>query len=332
MGFQKYHVGAYRYAFNGMEKDDDINGENNSYDFGARLLDVRLGRWLTIDPIQLTYPELSGYNFVANNPLIFIDPNGKKFVNPYKEDYTKAKTKVDDAKTKYDEMEKAHLEKFGELKKKERKKIEEDSGLNAAQDEFKAIGKKYQLVEDLIFTLQKVSPAEYKYFEELKDGLGNEVSIVVNIAGVAPEAGLCGRTRNLTQITKDGDQIFITQGNGGIQIDLFEKDALDPNCKPEQGCTQIRQKGHNFKTFANELGDIKFMIDNVKDMTSFKFWEETCMYDSNPDDNKGYQDPNGAGVKSFEYEKARANDFKNYSPAEGESKNMENQTIQKNEK
>ena len=27
----------YRYGFNGMEKDDEVKGENNSYDFGARL-------------------------------------------------------------------------------------------------------------------------------------------------------------------------------------------------------------------------------------------------------------------------------------------------------
>ena len=31
----------YKYSFNGMEKDDEIKVDNNSYDFGARMLDPR---------------------------------------------------------------------------------------------------------------------------------------------------------------------------------------------------------------------------------------------------------------------------------------------------
>jgi RHS repeat-associated protein len=68
----------YRRGFNGMEKDDEVKGGGNSYDFGARMYDARVGRWLTIDPLLRKYPSLSPYNFVSNNPLIFVDPNGKE--------------------------------------------------------------------------------------------------------------------------------------------------------------------------------------------------------------------------------------------------------------
>ncbi|MFK7059864.1 hypothetical protein V3Q90_06970 [Flavobacterium oreochromis] len=34
---------GYRYGFNGKE-DDQIKGEGNSYDFGARIYDPRIGR------------------------------------------------------------------------------------------------------------------------------------------------------------------------------------------------------------------------------------------------------------------------------------------------
>ncbi|GGD36603.1 hypothetical protein GCM10011343_28070 [Flavobacterium orientale] len=44
---------SYRYGFNGMEKDDEIKGEGNSYDFGARMLDPRVGRWFAPDPIRV---------------------------------------------------------------------------------------------------------------------------------------------------------------------------------------------------------------------------------------------------------------------------------------
>ena len=68
---------AYRYGFNGYEKDDEIKGEGNSYDFGARLYDSRIGRWLSVDPLASKNLFESPYVFVHDNPLIYIDPDGR---------------------------------------------------------------------------------------------------------------------------------------------------------------------------------------------------------------------------------------------------------------
>ena len=65
-----------------MESDDEVKGEGNSYDFGARIYDPRVGRWLSRDALADKYPDLSPYNFVANNPLVFIDPDGNRIVAP----------------------------------------------------------------------------------------------------------------------------------------------------------------------------------------------------------------------------------------------------------
>jgi len=70
---------SYLFGFNGKEMEDGIG---DGYDFGARIYDARLGRWLAVDPLQMKYPELSSYNFVANSPLLFIDPDGKKIKIP----------------------------------------------------------------------------------------------------------------------------------------------------------------------------------------------------------------------------------------------------------
>ncbi len=70
---------GFRFGFNSMPKDDEINGEGNVYDFGARMYDARLGKWLSLDPLQAKYPGLSPYNFCANNPIIFVDDDGKDF-------------------------------------------------------------------------------------------------------------------------------------------------------------------------------------------------------------------------------------------------------------
>ena len=66
-----------RFGFNGKEKDNEIKGNGNSYDFGARIFSSRLGRWLSLDPLQVKYPELSPYNYTANNPIMFVDPDGQ---------------------------------------------------------------------------------------------------------------------------------------------------------------------------------------------------------------------------------------------------------------
>jgi RHS repeat-associated protein len=70
----------YRYGFNNMEKDDEVKGKGNSYDFGARMYDSRLGRWLSRDAHFSKYPGFSPYNFVTNTPLNAIDPDGNDVI------------------------------------------------------------------------------------------------------------------------------------------------------------------------------------------------------------------------------------------------------------
>jgi RHS repeat-associated protein len=70
--------GGYRYGFQNQEKDDEIKGSGNSYDFGARIYDSRIGRWLSVDPQFALQPSWSLYKSFNNNPIIFADPDGKK--------------------------------------------------------------------------------------------------------------------------------------------------------------------------------------------------------------------------------------------------------------
>jgi RHS repeat-associated protein len=67
---------AYRFAFNGKEADNETYGDCNSYDFGARIYDARLGRWLSTDRFESKYPFLSPFSFAANNPISIVDIGG----------------------------------------------------------------------------------------------------------------------------------------------------------------------------------------------------------------------------------------------------------------
>lgn len=69
---------GYVYGFNGKENDGEIKGEGNSYDFGARIYDPRIGRWLSSDPAYTDYPGYSPYNFGLDNPIINLDNDGKR--------------------------------------------------------------------------------------------------------------------------------------------------------------------------------------------------------------------------------------------------------------
>ena len=70
----------YRYGFNGKEKDDELKGGGNSYDFGARMYDPRIGRWFARDFLAIKYPSYSPYVFSIDSPLNVIDPDGKDII------------------------------------------------------------------------------------------------------------------------------------------------------------------------------------------------------------------------------------------------------------
>ena len=77
--------GGYRYGFQGSEKDDEFKGEGNSSDFGARMYDSRVGRFLSIDRFQYLIAGQSSYSIASNKPIEAIDLNGDYtiFVNGY---------------------------------------------------------------------------------------------------------------------------------------------------------------------------------------------------------------------------------------------------------
>ena len=67
--------GSYEspYRFNAKELD----GETGLYYYGARYRDPRAIPWLSVDPLAKKFPEWNPYNFCLNNPILFVDPDGR---------------------------------------------------------------------------------------------------------------------------------------------------------------------------------------------------------------------------------------------------------------
>ncbi|GIV28282.1 MAG: hypothetical protein KatS3mg027_2096 [Bacteroidia bacterium] len=74
-----YSNGDYRFGFNGKQKDDEVYGYGNFQDYGARMYDVRLGRFVSADPLivkERRYAYYSPYQFAGNKPIVAIDMDG----------------------------------------------------------------------------------------------------------------------------------------------------------------------------------------------------------------------------------------------------------------
>jgi RHS repeat-associated protein len=68
--------GGYRYGFNDKENDNEVKGEGNQQDYGMRIYDGRIGKFLSVDPLTKNYPWYTPYQFAGNSPIKFIDLDG----------------------------------------------------------------------------------------------------------------------------------------------------------------------------------------------------------------------------------------------------------------
>ena len=69
-------ISSYRFGFNAKEQDAEAYGNGNLYNYGFRIYNPRLGRFLSRDPLAPNYPWYTPYQFAGNKPIAAIDLDG----------------------------------------------------------------------------------------------------------------------------------------------------------------------------------------------------------------------------------------------------------------
>ena len=72
------------YGFNGKEKDDEWTGTSGAtYDYGFRIYDARIAKFLSVDPLTKSYPWYTPYQFAGNKPIENLDLDGLEEIKYY---------------------------------------------------------------------------------------------------------------------------------------------------------------------------------------------------------------------------------------------------------
>ena len=119
------NAGDYRFGYTGHEKENDL--AEGVYTTEYRLLDTRLGRWMSVDPLFAKYADMSSYNYCLGSPVIYWDLDGREkhlehylplehplgwYINKYNSLFVDNKKKADDELRAKNERLNASAEKY----------------------------------------------------------------------------------------------------------------------------------------------------------------------------------------------------------------------------
>ncbi len=112
----EWNAGSYQYTYNGKERNDELGLD--WLDYGARMYDPTIARWVQVDPMAELTPNWTPYRYGFNNPIRYHDPTGlfeidEQTANDHPELVEYLKGLVDFWKNQSDDFKNEFMEKSG---------------------------------------------------------------------------------------------------------------------------------------------------------------------------------------------------------------------------
>lgn len=218
---------------------------------------TQLLRWLSTDPLANKYPGHSPYNFCINNPIKFIDPDGREVKNAMQENLDNAKKEQSTAQANVNGLSSSASKR--EVKNANKALTRANKNLQNAQS-------LYDKVQNAITLMQTVDQNYFNKINTLKDAGGNEVNIYVTASNAN---GSVYDNKTGTWTTRKGNTTlnFYQNQDGtphtdeGLNGSPYVKFYADDH-NTVSGFTITLYSTATQGTIANEFGNVEFSTEN----------------------------------------------------------------------